>query len=107
MLLLPTFRALDRRRQLQLGLAACLPVLIWAAAIGYTTGRGSARRRLRLQPTPLNPLTAPFNTLGLLFSPGKGLILYSPLVVLGALGLPRLWRQDRALTAALLALSGA
>src|SRR6185503_15467606 len=40
-------------------------------------------------------LSAPLNVVGLLVSPGKGLIFYSPLVILGALGLPRLWRQDR------------
>ena len=33
----------------------------------------------------------------LLVSPGKGLVLYSPLVVLGLLGLRDLWRADRAL----------
>jgi hypothetical protein len=54
---------------------------------------------------PPSPLTvsAPLNFLGLIFSPGKGLILYSPLVVLGALGLPRLWKLDRWLVLALLA----
>ena len=35
-------------------------------------------------------------------APVKGLIFYSPLIVLGALGLPKLWRQDRSLTAAML-----
>jgi len=42
------------------------------------------------------------NFFGLLFSPGKGLVFYSPLVVLGALGLPRMWREDRSLALALL-----
>jgi hypothetical protein len=46
----------------------------------------------------------PLNVLGLIFSPGKGLIFYSPLVVLGALGLPRLWRQDRSFALSLLVL---
>jgi hypothetical protein len=106
-LLVPTFLALDRRRQLQLGLAACLPVLLWAAAIGYYNwARFGSATNFGYNHTPLNPLTAPFNALGLLFSPGKGLVLYSPLVVLGALGVPRMWRQDRTLTAALLTLFG-
>ena len=39
-------------------------------------------------------LAAPFNFLGFFISPGKGLIFYSPLVVLGILGLWPLWREQ-------------
>ena len=68
-----------------------------------TTGRGSARATDFGYPDSPLTMSAPLNFLGLLFSPGKGLIFYSPLVVLGALGLPRMWREDRSLTLALLA----
>jgi hypothetical protein len=37
------------------------------------------------------------NLVGLVTSPGRGLLLYSPLIVLGLLGLRELWRQDRSL----------
>ena len=51
--------------------------------------------QLRLPRNRLLRCSAPLNALGLLFSPGKGLIFYSPLVVLGALGLPRSGARDR------------
>jgi hypothetical protein len=104
-LLGPTFISLDRREKVRLGLAFCMPVLLWGGAIAiYNSMRFGSPTDFGYARTPLNPLTAPFNTLGLLFSPGKGLVLYSPLVVLGALGIPRMWKQDRTLTIALLAL---
>lgn len=34
---------------------------------------------------------------GFLFSPGKSVFLFSPLIIPGILGLPRLWRRNRAL----------
>ena len=34
---------------------------------------------------------------GFLFSPGKSVFLFSPPIILGILGLPRLWRRNRAL----------
>ena len=37
---------------------------------------------------------------GLLLSPGKGVLLYSPTVVLGIMGFRRLWRRQEALAAA-------
>jgi hypothetical protein len=46
---------------------------------------------------------APFNAIGFLVSPGKGLLWYSPLVALGALGIVVLWRRDRRLAATLTA----
>jgi hypothetical protein len=103
-LLWPAFRAMDRERRRRLGLAALAPVLLWIAAIAwYNWYRFGGVTVFGYTESSLT-LTAPINFLGLLFSPGKGLIFYSPLVVLGALGLPRLWRQDRSLTAALLLL---
>jgi hypothetical protein len=101
-LLWPTFRALDRRRRTQLALAACLPLLAWLAAIGwYNWFRFGSPVDSGYHESMLT-LAMPLNVFGLLLSPGKGLVFYSPLVVLGALGLPRLWRQDRSLTVALL-----
>ncbi len=103
-LLWPSFRALDRERRLRLGLAAAAPVLLWIAAIAwYNHYRFGGLTDFGYTESSLT-LSAPLNFLGLLFSPGKGLLLYSPLIVLGALGLPRLWRADRSLAAALVLL---
>lgn len=103
-LLWPTFAGLDRRKKLQLGSAIILPVLAWAIAIAwYNVARFGSPTDFGYSETALT-LSMPVNVLGLLLSPGKGLIFYSPLVVLGALGIPALWRQDRSLCAALLVL---
>lgn len=103
-LLWPTFAKLDRRRQLQLAIAIGVPVLVWGVAIGwYNVARFGSPTDFGYSDFALT-LSMPLNVLGLIFSPGKGLIFYSPLVVLGALGVPRLWREDRSLTAALLIL---
>lgn len=102
-LLGPTLLRMERRRQLRLAAAACLPVLLWLAAIGfYNWSRFGSPTDFGYAEAPLTR-TLPVGMLGLLLSPGKGLVFYSPLVVLGALGLPRLWRADRGLALALLA----
>jgi hypothetical protein len=49
---------------------------------------------------------APVSFLGYFLSPGKGLVFYSPLVVLGMLGLPALWRAHPRFTRAMV-VSGA
>jgi hypothetical protein len=106
-LLWPSWIALDRRQRLRLGIAVALPVLAWFAAIGwYNWSRFGGLTDFGYPESALT-LSMPLNVLGLLFSPGKGLILYSPLVILGALGLPRLWREDRWLAAALVVLVAA
>jgi hypothetical protein len=102
-MLWPTFVSQDRRERLRLAAAVCLPVLVWAGVIGwYNWSRFGSVTEFGYPSSPLTK-SAPLNVFGLLLSPGKGLVLYSPLVVLGALGLPRMWKQDRHLTAALLA----
>jgi hypothetical protein len=101
-LLLPAFLALERRQRVRLAIAFALPVLLWIGAIAwYNWSRFGSVTDFGYSNSPLT-LSAPLNFLGLLFSPGKGLVFYSPLVVLGALGLPRMWRQDRYLTLSLL-----
>lgn len=101
-LLWPSWRSLDGRTRLRLLIAAALPVLLWIAAIGwYNWSRFGSLTSFGYSESSLT-LSMPLNVLGLLFSPGKGLIFYSPLVVLGALGGVRLWRQDRWLAASLI-----
>jgi hypothetical protein len=100
-LLWSTFSSMDRQRRIRLGLAIGLPLLAWVVAIAwYNWFRFGSITNFGYTGESWT-LSAPLNALGLLFSPGKGLIFYSPLVILGALGLPRLWRADRALAATL------
>jgi hypothetical protein len=100
----PAWAALDRRRRLQLLTSALLPLLAWAAAIGwYNWARFGSPADFGYSESSLT-LSMPLNVFGLLFSPGKGLIFYSPLVVLGALSLARLWREDPWFAAALASL---
>jgi hypothetical protein len=102
-LLWPAFFRLEGRARVRQALAVCLPVLLWIAVIAwYNYSRFGSVTEFGYAESPLT-LSAPLNFLGLLFSPGKGLLLYSPLVLLGALGLPRMWKQDANLVLALLA----
>jgi len=102
-LLWEPFWRLDKpaERLLTLGLLG-LPFLVGAATVGWFN---EARHESpldfgsdeRLSPT----LAAPFNWLGLLVSPGKGLFLYSSLTILGALGLFEMRRRNRSLALAI------
>lgn len=100
----PTFRALEREKRMRLALAIGLPLLAWIAAMAWYNSYRFGSPTNSGYTESLLTFTAPLNVLGLLFSPGKGLIFYSPLVVLGALGLRPLWRQDRSLALALIIL---
>ena len=99
LLLVPQVRR--PRRAAAATLALLLPILGWGLLTlwynwtrhGSITDFGSAERT---SPT----LAAPFNWAGLLVSPGKGLLLYSPLAILGLVGLRSMWRAERRLTAA-------
>ena len=78
-------------------------MLLWIGVVAwYNWSRFGDPTSFGYSESPLTK-SAPLNFFGLLFSPGKGLVFYSPLVVLGALGVPRMWRADRSLTLALLA----
>ncbi|HWO16489.1 MAG TPA: hypothetical protein VNM89_07230 [Solirubrobacterales bacterium] len=103
-LLWPTFVKLDQRTRIRQATAFALPILVWGVAIAwYNWARFGSPTDFGYSDFALT-VSMPINIVGLLFSPGKGLIFYSPLVILGALGLTRLWRQDRFLAAALLTL---
>ena len=96
-LLLPALRPLATRRRLHLVAAALVPLVAWLVAVGWynhvrqgsITDFGNASYHFTY--------AAPFNFIGYLVSPGKGLVWYSPLVVLGFLGLRRLASEDRRL----------
>ena len=52
--------------------------------------------------TPINDFGMPWwkGFTGLVFSPGKSILLYAPVVILGGMGLAGLWKKNRALTIA-------
>jgi hypothetical protein len=90
-----------RARRLQLITSAVIPLVLWALAIAiYNAARFSGPTDFGYSSASLT-IAMPLNFMGLLISPGKGLVLYSPLVVLGVLGLGKLWREDRAFAASL------
>lgn len=103
LLLWEPWRALDRRARARLALALFGVLLIWLALVAHHNWvrHGSLTDFGTAGYTPTG--WAPVNAVGFLFSPGKGLAFYSPLIVLGLLGLPRLWREQRGFALALVA----
>lgn len=89
---------LVRERRVQALAVFAVPVICGLAAIAwynwYRTGSVSNFDNTFIAEQLVG---VPFSVIGLLVSPGKGLVFYSPLVVLGILGLRELWRIDRAL----------
>jgi len=94
-LLLGPLRAQAGRERWRSLAAFGVPLGLGVASVGWYNAyrTGSVTNFLHTNPTAL--VSTPFNVLGLLVSPGRGLLVYSPLVVLGALGLRELWREDR------------
>jgi len=86
----------SRVRQLLIAGCALLPFAAWQMWYNH----------LRTGNVLTSPMQLPqFNSLdgnvlhgvlGLLVSPGKGILVYAPLVAAAALAFPRLWRRDRA-----------
>jgi hypothetical protein len=103
-LLWPALRERVRLDQIRLALVFAIPFLLWVLAIAiYNAARFDGPTDFGYTSASLT-VAMPLNFMGLLISPGKGLVFYSPLVVLGALGLGRMWREDRYLTVSLLVL---
>lgn len=103
-LLWPGLKGMLRPEQLRISASFVLPLLLWAVAIAiYNAARFDGPTDFGYTSAALT-VAMPLNFMGLLISPGKGLVFYSPLVVLGALGLSRLWREDRSLAGALIVL---
>jgi hypothetical protein len=76
-------------------LAVAVPFVVWMAAMlwfNYSrVGNALKTGNSDFEAT----LAAPLNFLGFFFSPGKSIFLYSPLVLIGAIGAPALWRANR------------
>lgn len=100
--LVPALRALAPAERLRRVASFGAPMVLWAIGFGLFnwTRTGSALDTGRNDPE--TTLAAPLNFIGFFVSPGKGLTFFSPLVVIGALGLAAMYRRDRRLTLALL-----
>ncbi len=93
--LLPTLRALGPRRMVTLLCLSAGPFIAWVAvALWYNAHRTGSLLGTSNEAYAFT-LAAPFNAIGLLVSPGKGLLLYSPLAILGVAGIVQLWRTHR------------
>jgi hypothetical protein len=79
-----------------------VPLLVWVAAILWYNAYRTGSITNFDNPYYGDLGGAPAAAVGMLISPGKGLLWYSPLVLLGALGLRPLWRQDRQLAQVIL-----
>jgi hypothetical protein len=102
-LLVPILRAAGTRRRVLLIAAVTAPAALWAVAVAwYNVSRyGSPFDFGQADFVPT--LAAPINAVGYFVSPGKGLLWYSPLVILGLLGLKQLHARDRALARSIIA----
>ena len=102
-LLLPGFLAASWAQRARLVAAIVVPLaVVGAATAWYNAVRHGSPFAFGVgQRMSLTIGAAPVNWLGLLISPGKGLLVYSPVVVLGALGVRELYRRDRELALAL------
>lgn len=93
--------AFPRRERIRYLVALALPIAAWLVAIAwYNNYRYGSVTNFGQQFWPDWP-NAPIAFLGMLVSPGKGLLWFSPLVILGALGMRPLWREDRPLALAI------
>ena len=101
-LLAGQFKTLTRAQRSRAIAAFAIPVIVGIGAIGWYNWyrTGSATNFDNGYVSEL--LATPINAIGLFLSPGKGLVLYSPLVVLGLIGLPTLWRADRPMALAII-----
>jgi hypothetical protein len=98
----PAWRADASRRIARLA-AVAVPFAAWMVAMLYYNWERTGSIFKTANSEYSATWAAPVNLIGFLVSPGKGLLWYSPLVVLGVLGVVVLWREDRKLAVALTA----
>ncbi len=100
------FGSVSRERRMRLFAAVLGPLIAWAMASAWFNWDRTGSILNAGQAPFRATLAAPLNFAGYFASPGKGLLLYSPLVLLGALGLPALWREQRRTATAIVATLG-
>jgi hypothetical protein len=96
-LLVQAFRALPREQRVRSLVAFLAPMLVAVVAIGWYNWYRSGSVTNFVDAFQSTPVAAPISALGLFLSPGKGLLWYSPLVILGLRGWRTMSRGDRPL----------
>jgi hypothetical protein len=93
-LLVEPWRKAGQRQRRRFAAAGAVPLLLWGVAFGAfnLTRTGGILDTGRSDPQLT--LAAPLNAIGFMVSPGKALLLYSPVVILGILGLRAMWREN-------------
>jgi hypothetical protein len=103
-LLWPAIREAGRDQRLRLVGALAAPlVLAGIAFLAYNLSRYDDPFQAYSHDVIYHPRDFPDALIGLFLSPGKGLLWYSPLVILGGLGLIAMWRRERIVATALAA----
>jgi hypothetical protein len=104
-LLWPLLRMAPAAQRLRLVSYVAAPALLWVVAIGlYNLSReGSPFDFGQASFSPTS--AAPINAVGFFLSPGKGLLWYSPLVILGIVGLKDLAVRQRRLAVTFVAVA--
>ncbi len=101
-LLWPTFRAAEQPQRRRLLAALATPAVLGLLAfLAYNVYRFDDPFETGYEGINYTLGEAPFAALGLYLSPGKGLLWYSPLVILGLFGLAEMWRRERTLAVAI------
>jgi hypothetical protein len=92
-LLINPWRMADQRKRWQFLIAGAVPLLAWGVAFGAFNLTRTGGVLDTGKSDPELTLAAPLNALGFMVSPGKSLLLYSPVVIIGLLGLKPMWRE--------------
>jgi hypothetical protein len=85
-----------RVRQLLIAGCALLPFAIWQFWYNHLRTGNALTSPMQLPRFVSLDGNLGVGLLGLLVSPGKGILVYAPLVAAAAIAFPRLWRRDRA-----------
>jgi hypothetical protein len=96
-LLVQAFRALPREQRMRSLGAFLAPMIVAVVAIGWYNWYRSGSVTNFVDMFQSTPVAAPISALGLFLSPGKGLLWYSPLVILGLRGWRTMSHGDRPL----------
>ena len=96
-LLVQAFRALPREQRVRSLVAFLAPMLVAVVAIGWYNWYRSGSVTNFVDAFVAAPVAAPISAVGLFLSPGKGLLFYSPLVILGLRGWRTMSSGDRPL----------
>ena len=103
-LLWPVIRGAEAPERRRLLAALALPLVVAGAAfLAYNVERFGGPFETSYAGIDYSLGAMPSAAVGLFLSPGKGLAWYSPLAILGVLGLFAMWRRERTIAAAIIA----